>query len=305
MLLATVGLAQAATCNLSLSPQNFIVLPAGGSGSTALTVADQANCNWLVLGSATSTWVTVTSGFSGTGNGAVGFTIAANTSPTPRLGTISIVNTGNPAILYLVHFEQKGVGTAQDFADVPPENPNFDFVSLFKAAGETNGCGINPPTYCVDMPASRRNTAVFLIRAIMGGDNFTYTTSPYFQDVPDTDPNFKHIQKLRDLHITNGCSAAPALFCPELAVTRGMVATLAMRAKFTEQVADQALGNSPTPYFADVPPANAYFTFVQKMKDMGITQGCAPPNFCPDQPVTRGSIAVFIMRLLFTPYITY
>jgi hypothetical protein len=304
-LLATSGLSQAATCNLTLSPQNFLVLPAGGSGSLTVTVADQANCTWLVLGSASSSWVTVTSGGGSTGNGSIGFTIAANSGSAPRLATISVANTGNPAILYLVQIEQRGVGTPQDFADVPPSNANFDFVALFKALGETNGCGINPPTYCVDTPATRRNTAVFLIRAIMGGDNFSYTLTPYFADVPQTDPNFKHIQKLRDLHITNGCSAAPVLFCPDLPVTRGMAATLAMRAKFTEQVADQALGNSPTPYFADVPPGNAYFNFVQKMKDMGITQGCAPPNYCPDQQVTRGSIAVFVTRLFFAPYLPY
>ena len=305
LLLAASALAQATTCNLSLSPQNFLVLPAGGQGSLGVTVADQVNCSWIVLGSASSTWVTVTSGGGATGNGSIGFTIAANGGPTPRLGAITVVNTGNPAIAYLVQILQTGVGTPQVFADVTTADPNFNYISLFQSLGETNGCAVNPPLYCGDTPVTRRQAAVFLVRAIYGGDNFTYTLSPYFVDVPITDLNFKHVQKLRDLGITNGCSTVPSLYCPDMPVTRGQVATLAMRAKFTEPVADQALHNSPTPYFADVPASDPFFPFIQKMKDFGITAGCAPPNYCSAQAVTRAQIAVFIMRLFFTPYIPY
>ena len=32
------------------------------------------------------------------------------------------------------------------------------------------------------------------------------------------------------------------------------------------------------------------------MKQLGITSGCAPSSYCPDDPVTRGQMAVFIMR---------
>jgi hypothetical protein len=36
------------------------------------------------------------------------------------------------------------------------------------------------------------------------------------------------------------------------------------------------------------------------LKDSGITGGCnaAPPMFCPDQPVTRGQMAVFLAAAL-------
>jgi hypothetical protein len=32
------------------------------------------------------------------------------------------------------------------------------------------------------------------------------------------------------------------------------------------------------------------------MKQLGITAGCGPTTYCPDDPVTRGQMAVFIMR---------
>jgi len=38
------------------------------------------------------------------------------------------------------------------------------------------------------------------------------------------------------------------------------------------------------------------FKYVQKMRQMGITSGCSASTYCPDQPVTRGQMAVFIIR---------
>src|ERR1022692_2780507 len=32
------------------------------------------------------------------------------------------------------------------------------------------------------------------------------------------------------------------------------------------------------------------------MEQLGITSGCAPSSYCPNDPVTRGQMAVFIMR---------
>src|ERR1022692_4498223 len=39
-----------------------------------------------------------------------------------------------------------------------------------------------------------------------------------------------------------------------------------------------------------------YFPWIQQMKQFGITSGCTAPTYCPDDPVTRGQMAVFIMR---------
>jgi len=35
------------------------------------------------------------------------------------------------------------------------------------------------------------------------------------------------------------------------------------------------------------------------MKQIGITTGCSPTTYCPDTPVTRAQMAVFIMRGMF------
>ena len=58
------------------------------SGSYTTAVATTSGCVWT--GVSTAAWITVTSGGSGTGNGSVAYTVAANTSTGPRTGTLTI-----------------------------------------------------------------------------------------------------------------------------------------------------------------------------------------------------------------------
>ncbi len=61
---------------------------------------------------------------------------------------------------------------------------------------------------------------------------------------------------------------------------------------------------SPAPgtaTFSDVPPSHLFYQFIEALAASGITAGCsAPPNpnFCPDAPLTRGQMAVFLSRAL-------
>ena len=48
----------------------------------------------------------------------------------------------------------------------------------------------------------------------------------------------------------------------------------------------------------DVPIAHPFFRFVEALAAAGISGGCAPGSFCPDQPVTRGQLAVFLSTAL-------
>jgi hypothetical protein len=43
---------------------------------------------------------------------------------------------------------------------------------------------------------------------------------PTFNDVPTTDGAYKFIEALFHSGITNGCSTAPPLYCPDKQVTR-------------------------------------------------------------------------------------
>jgi S-layer homology domain len=50
--------------------------------------------------------------------------------------------------------------------------------------------------------------------------------------------------------------------------------------------------------FADVPTTNGFFQFVEALAASGITAGCGGGNFCPDSPLTRGQMAVFLSKAL-------
>ena len=59
---------------------------------------------------------------------------------------------------------------------------------------------------------------------------------------------------------------------------------------------------SPAPATAtfplDVPTSHPFFRFVEAMAASGLTGGCGTDSFCPDQPVTRGQLSVFLASAL-------
>ena len=58
---------------------------------------------------------------------------------------------------------------------------------------------------------------------------------------------------------------------------------------------------SPAPAtatFADVPVGSPLHAFVEALVSAGITGGCGGGNYCPNQPLTRGQMAVFLAAAL-------
>jgi len=53
-----------------------------------------------------------------------------------------------------------------------------------------------------------------------------------------------------------------------------------------------------TPTFGDVPPSDPAFQFIEALVASGITAGCAGGNYCPDAPLTRRQMAVFLAKAL-------
>jgi Zn-dependent metalloprotease len=72
-------------CSFSINPTSASFAAAGGSAS--VTVTTQAGCNWTAVSN--NSFITVTSGASGTGSGTVSYSVAANTS-TARSGSLTI-----------------------------------------------------------------------------------------------------------------------------------------------------------------------------------------------------------------------
>lgn len=50
--------------------------------------------------------------------------------------------------------------------------------------------------------------------------------------------------------------------------------------------------------FGDVPPSDLAFQFINALVASGITAGCGGGNYCPDSPLTRRQMAVFLAKAL-------
>jgi hypothetical protein len=81
----TFTIEQGSGCSVSIAPTSASVPAGGGTGSVAVTT--QAGCAYTAASSAS--WLTVTSGASGSGSGTVQFSAAATTGG-PRSGTLTI-----------------------------------------------------------------------------------------------------------------------------------------------------------------------------------------------------------------------
>ncbi|MGA3025107.1 MAG: SBBP repeat-containing protein [Bryobacteraceae bacterium] len=195
------------------------------------------------------------------------------------------------------------------FNDVPSSATYYEAANLMYEFGVTTGCvESNDPLsrqYCPDDNVTRQEMAAFIVRAVTGSVTpAIYNTTPYFNDVtPENNNFFPHIQKMMDLGITTGCSQNPPLFCPTETIPRWEMAIFMIRARL--MLYGASFTTSSTPYFEDVPTnveGNGQpFPFIQRAYEEHVTNGCGtnPLVYCPDQLVTRGQMASFIMRALF------
>lgn len=58
---------------------------------------------------------------------------------------------------------------------------------------------------------------------------------------------------------------------------------------------------SPAPAtatFADVPASHPFFQYIEALAASGVTGGCGGGKYCPDAPLTRGQMAVFLAKAL-------
>lgn len=71
--------------------------------------------------------------------------------------------------------------------------------------------------------------------------------------------------------------------------------------RFLSVLVSYQLQVSPAPVtatFSDVPTDHLFFRHIEALSDSGITAGCGGGNFCPNAPVTRGQMAVFLAKAL-------
>jgi hypothetical protein len=252
------------------SSQSF----AANGGAGQMNVQTGPTCPWTATSNAPS-WITITGGGTGVGNGTVSYSVAAHSGNAPRSGTITVTGGATFTVLQ-----------GANFADVPPGHLFYTEIGKLSARGITSGC--TSSNYCPDANVTREQMAVFLIRAL-GDFNPPTPPSQRFADVPPSHPFYAFIDQMAVRQITTGCGGGN--YCPTSQVTREQMAIFIIRA-----LGELNPPNPPFQRFSDVGPERAGYRFIDRMAVLGITSGCTASLYCPDSAVTRAQMAVFLVR---------
>ncbi len=179
-------------CNYSLNPPSPIsVGPGAAPGSVAVT----ADCAWTATSNAS--WISVTSGASGTGNGTIGYQVLANPDPSSRSGTISVgpltltINQAPSGCTYTVSplsqsFTWPGASSAVSVTAAPGCGWNVDTTltptTWLKNFSPTSGSGNGSVAFTVDPNTGAQRTGTFKV----AGQTVTVTQGAAATNQPPT-----------------------------------------------------------------------------------------------------------------------
>jgi S-layer homology domain len=158
------------------------------------------------------------------------------------------------------------------------------------AARVTGGCASDPLLYCPESLVTRAQMAVFLLRGEHGAGFTPPAPVGRFRDVPAQHWAAGWIELLAAEGVTAGCGSQS--FCPELTLSRAQMALFLLLARHGPTYRPPA----PTGLFGDVPAGYWAAAWIEQLAREGITAGCRPGAFCPEDPVTRAQMAVFLLR---------
>jgi hypothetical protein len=180
--------------------------------------------------------------------------------------------------------------------DVPAGYWAYAAIEAIAYNSITLGCASNPRRFCPDGVVGRDEMAVFLERATRGIGFPFAPTGVLFSDVPISNWAVGPIEQLYADGITLGCGLSPLRFCPDSNVTRAEMAIFLLRARFGPGYNP---GSATGLVFADVPGTHWAAAWIEDFAAMGYTTGCrtTPRDFCPNDVVTRTSMAVFLQRV--------
>jgi len=144
--------------------------------------------------------------------------------------------------------------------------------------------------YCPSAFVRRDQMAVFLLKTEHGAAFDPPDCAGQFGDVACPGQFADWIEQLASEGITAGCAGGN--YCPLSPVTRGQMAVFLLKA-------EHGSAHTPPPctgLFPDVPCTHQFAAWIEELFAEGITAGCGT-GFCPDLPVTRAQMAVFLLKL--------
>ena len=124
-------------------------------------------------------------------------------------------------------------------------------------------------------------------------DDWTLHVGESFPDVPPGNLFYAFIENIFHNGVTGGC-AAPN-YCPADFTLRKQMAVFVLKAR-------EGAFYAPPPatgIFTDVPAADPFAPWIEELYNRGVAAGCgAGPTYCPNGPVLRQQMAIFLLKTL-------
>jgi hypothetical protein len=257
----------------------------GGPVTTTYTLNDAAAAYGNVSIAATASCAT--------GGNCYTMTIASPVDRTPRHWDATFDETLSAGVAGPKTWK---LHVGDSFTDVAQSQDFYRDIETALHSGVSNGC--DATGFCPDLPVTRRELAMLLLRGKLGGDHDPpdCTGPDPYGDVAAADPFCPWIQEVAMSGYLKACDAAPNpdLFCPEGAVQRQQLAVLLLRT--IEGDGNYTPTGCASQPYDDVDISDPYCPWIQEIQVRGITLGCGGGNFCPLQPVSRAAVSALLGR---------
>lgn len=162
--------------------------------------------------------------------------------------------------------------------DVEPGVRISHLTCVYNDSSAADNVGFSWQKYTTDLSAgtSSSETLDSFVTSGTPGVDFEFLTPPAAETMSTTDGSFDLINHYIAADVTAATSIAGCW------------------AFWNRQVAPAP----STATFNDVPTGHAFFQHIEALVGSGITGGCGGGNYCPNAPLTRGQMAVFLAKAL-------
>jgi uncharacterized protein (DUF1800 family) len=172
----------------------------------------------------------------------------------------------------------------------------FGGAATVTIGGQTVSATVKSSTHIVATTPSLPPGALYDVVVHNGGPMSVVPKGWFadFGDVPQASEFHASVETILRDGITAGCGGGN--YCPSSPLTRAQMAVFLLRVKYGGgYVPPPATGT----IFSDVHPGDFAADWIEQLYAEAITAGCAtnPLRYCPTSPVTRGQMAVFLMRV--------
>ncbi len=208
---------------------------------------------------------------------------------------------------------------------MPTSDVSYPFVESIFHNGVTAGCGGG--NYCPASDVTRWQMAVLLARSLLGPGvpvptsgtvpgvgtyNCTTGGTSLFGDVAPADAACPSIHYVYAQGITAGCGGGK--YCPSSNVTRSQMAVFLAVGMVGPSGTVPTSGTVPSvgsynctaggnSLFGDVQPTDGTCRFIHYIYAGGVTAGCGGGKYCPNTPLTRWQMAIFLVRAFNIPFL--